>query len=132
LSPLKAQSPGSKSQAQHMWDLDLGIWDLRFFMLQTQELLASLARLVSEESSLDVTLSRVAVLLRDAIPFERLHVLRLDRSDSVTLYVARASGELDVTGHLIGDTPPSPDAADGTERSRLLCTVRQGSRVKGA
>jgi transcriptional regulator with GAF, ATPase, and Fis domain len=102
-------------------------------MIQTQSLLAGIARVVSEESSLDTTLSRAAVLLRDAIPFERLHVLRLDRSDSVTLYVVRASGEVEVTGHLIGDSGSTPaDAAEGTEHSRLICTVRQGSQVKGA
>jgi transcriptional regulator with GAF, ATPase, and Fis domain len=102
-------------------------------MIQTQSLLAGIARLVSEETSLDTTLSRTAVLLREAIPFERLHVLRLDRSDSVTLYVVRASGEVEVTGHLIGDSgSTSADAVEGTERSRLICTVRQGSRVKGA
>jgi transcriptional regulator with GAF, ATPase, and Fis domain len=101
--------------------------------LQAQTLLAAVARLVSEESSLDRTLSHVAMLLRDAIPFERLHVLRLDRSDSVTLYVVHASGEVEVTGHLIGDTQDAQaEPIDGTERSRLLCTVRQGARVKGA
>ena len=56
-------------------------------------LLASLARLVTEASALVVTLSRVAGLLRQAIPFERLRVLRLDRADAVTLYAIRASGE---------------------------------------
>ncbi len=102
-------------------------------MIQTQSLLAAVARLVSEDSSLDRTLSRVAILLRDAIPFERLHVLRLDRSESVTLYVVHASGEVEVTGHLIGDTQDAqPEPIDGTERSRLICTVRQGARVKGA
>jgi hypothetical protein len=73
-------------------------------MIQTQSLLADIARLVLEQSLLETTLSRAAILLRDVIPFERLHVLRLDRSDSVTLYVVRASGEVDVTGHLIGDS----------------------------
>ena len=102
-------------------------------MIQTQSLLAGIARLVSEQSSLEATLSRAAILLRDAIPFERLHVLRLDRSDSVTLYVVRASGEVEVTGHLIGDSgSTSADVVEATERSRLICTVRQGSRVKGA
>ena len=101
--------------------------------VQSQALLASLARLVSEERPLDVTLSRVAILLGDAIPFERLHVLRLDRSESVTLYVVRASGEVEITEHLIGDAQSTPpDAGEGTERSRLICTVRQGARVKGA
>jgi len=102
-------------------------------VIQSQALLAGIARLVSEESSLEQTLSRAAILLHDAIPFDRLHVLRLDRTESVTLYVVRASGEIDVTGHLIGDAPsPSADAADAAEQSRLICTVRQGARVKGA
>ena len=102
-------------------------------MIQTQSTLAAVARLVSEESSLDTILSGVAMLLREAIPFERLQVLRLDRSDSVTLYVVRATGELEVTGHMIGDAQAAqPDSSDGTDRSRLICTVRQGARVKGA
>jgi transcriptional regulator with GAF, ATPase, and Fis domain len=104
-----------------------------FFMIHTHSLLASLARLVTEASALDVTLSRVAVLLREAIPFERLRVLRLDRADAVTLYAIRASGEIDITGHLIGDAPSAAeDTADGVDRSRLICTIRQGARVKGA
>ena len=102
-------------------------------MVQSQALLAGIARLVSEESSLEQTLGRVAILLHDAIAFERLHVLRLDRTESVTLYTVRGSGEVEVTGHLIGDAPsPSADAPDAAERSRLICTVRQGARVKGA
>ena len=103
-------------------------------MVQTQSLLASLARLVSEAAALDVTLSRVAVALREAIPFERLHVLRLDRAESFTLYAIRASGEIEITGHLIGDAEAAPDddSADSVERSRLICTIRQGARVKGA
>ena len=102
-------------------------------MIQTQSLLAALARVVSEETSLETTLSRTALLLREVIPFERLHVLRLDRSDSVTLYVVSATGSVEVTGHLIGDSGSSvPGETDGTQRSRLICTVRQGSQVKGA
>jgi hypothetical protein len=98
----------------------------------THSLLASLARLVTEASALDVTLSRVAVLLREAIPFERLRVLRLDRADAVALYAIDASGEIDITGHLIGDAASAAaDAADRAERSRLICTIRQGARVKG-
>ena len=102
-------------------------------MIQTQSLLAGVARVVSEEASLETTLSRTAVLLRDEIAFDRLHVLRLDRSDSVTLYVVRATGEIEVTGHLIGDGgAASPGEGEAAERSRLICTVRQGSQVKGA
>jgi transcriptional regulator with GAF, ATPase, and Fis domain len=102
-------------------------------MVRSQALVASLARLVADASSLDVMLSRVAVLLREAIPFERLHVLRLDRTESVTLYIVRASGELEVTGHLIGnDGAAAADPQDETERSKVICTVRQGARVQGA
>jgi transcriptional regulator with GAF, ATPase, and Fis domain len=102
-------------------------------MIQPHSVLAAVARLVSEESPLDRVLSGVAMLLREAIPFERLHVLRLDRSDSVTLYVVRPTGEVEVTGHMIGDAEDAqPHPGDGTERSRLISTVRQGTRVKGA
>src|SRR6266550_4603113 len=102
-------------------------------VVQSQALLAGIARLVSEESSLERTLSRAAILLHDGIPFDRLYILRLDRTESVTLYMVRASGEVEVTGHLIGNAPsPSADAADAAEQSRLICTVRQGARVKGA
>jgi len=102
-------------------------------MIQPHSVLAAVARLVSEESPLDRVLSGVAMLLREAIPFERLHVLRLDRSDSVTLYVVRPTGEVEVTGHMIGDAEDAqPHPGDGTERSRLISTVRQGARVKGA
>src|SRR2546428_843372 len=83
------------------------------------------ARLVADALSIDVLLPRVAVLLRDAIPFERLHVLRLDRTESVTLYVVLASGELEVTGHLIGDAGAAvANPRHGTERSKIICTVR--------
>jgi transcriptional regulator with GAF, ATPase, and Fis domain len=102
-------------------------------MIQAQSLLAGVARVVSEETSLETTLSRTALLVRDAIRFDHLHVLRLDRSDSVTLYVVRADGEVEITGHLIGDSGSSPaGGVDGSERSRLICTIRQGSQVKGA
>ena len=57
--------------------------------------------------------SRLAVVLRDAIPFERLHVLRLDRAESFVLYVVRASGELEVTGHRIADAAASAGADRG-------------------
>jgi hypothetical protein len=96
-------------------------------------LVASLARLVADASSLDVMLSRVAVLLREAIPFERLHVLRLDHAESVTLYAVRASGEVEVTGHLIGDGgAAAAGPQDIHERSKIIATVRQRSHVQGA
>ena len=102
-------------------------------MLQTDSstVLTAVARLVAEAPTLGDLVSRLAAVLRDSIPFERLHVLRLDREDSVVLYVVRSSGEMEVTGHRIAD-PVSEPPIDGSARSRLVCTVRQGPRVHGA
>ena len=95
--------------------------------------LTAVAHLVAEAPSLAEVVSRLAAVLRDAIPFERLHLLRLDRAESVALYVARASGEIEVTDHRIADTaivaePPT----DADTQSRMICTVRQGPHVRGA
>jgi transcriptional regulator with GAF, ATPase, and Fis domain len=95
-------------------------------------ILTAVARLVAEGQSLRDLVSRLAVTLRDAIPFERLHVLRLDRAESVILYVVNAAGELDVTGHRISDAGAPLEPADEEARSKILCTVRQGARVHGA
>jgi two-component system response regulator AtoC len=92
--------------------------------------LTAVARLVADASSLREVVPRLASTLREAIPFEQLHVLRLDRAESVVLYTADTSGHLDVTTHRItdpGGTSPAPAA-----RSRILCAVRRGSRVHGA
>jgi transcriptional regulator with GAF, ATPase, and Fis domain len=95
--------------------------------------LTAVARLVAEASTLGDVVSRLAGVLREAIPFERLHVLRLDRAESVVLYVARASGELEVTGHRIADAQPTrPPSIDANARSRMICTVKHGSHVHGA
>lgn len=93
-----------------------------------------MARLVAEVPPLDDTVTRLAAVLHEAIPFERLHVLRLDRADSIVLYVARASGELEVTGHRISDVgaaPPLPEA-EAEAKCRMICTVKSGGRVHGA
>src|SRR4030095_5750435 len=74
----------------------------------------------------------VAGTLRVSIPFERLHMLRLDRADSFVLYLAGESGDVEVTKHLVGDPATQLDAADESTRSRIVCTVRQGNRVHGA
>jgi transcriptional regulator with GAF, ATPase, and Fis domain len=108
----------------------------------------AVARLVADAPSLKEFVSRVAETLRDAVPFERLHVLRLERVNSVTLYVARASGDLDVTGHRIpneglgsaitaaGGSAGAPlvpaPVLDAEARSVMICTLRQASRVVGA
>ena len=94
--------------------------------------LTAVARLVAEAPSLREVVSRLAVTLSESIPFERLHVLRLDRAESFVLYVATAGGELEVTGHRIGDEGMPIDPADAQTRSRILCAVRQGARVHGA
>jgi transcriptional regulator with GAF, ATPase, and Fis domain len=94
--------------------------------------LTTVARLVAEAGSLRDLVPRLAVTLRPSIPFEALHVLRLDRAESFVLYVAGETGALDVREHRVGDPPTSLEAADPESRSRILCTVRQGARVHGA
>jgi transcriptional regulator with GAF, ATPase, and Fis domain len=96
------------------------------------DVLTTVARLVAEAPSLREVVSRVARTLRPAIPFERLHVLRLDRADSFALYVVNETGTLEVTEHLVGDPATQFDAVDETTHSRVLCTIRQGARVHGA
>src|SRR5688572_865781 len=94
--------------------------------------LTAVARLASEAPSLREVVSRLAVSLRESIPFERPHVLRLDRAEAFVLYVATTTGELEVTGHRVGDEGVPIDPADASTRSRILCAVRQGARVHGA
>jgi transcriptional regulator with GAF, ATPase, and Fis domain len=94
--------------------------------------LTAVARLVAEAPTLREVVSRLAVTLHESIPFERLHVLRLDRAESFVLYVATPAGEVEVTGHKIGDQGIPIDPADADTRSRILCAVRQGVRVHGA
>ena len=59
--------------------------------------LTAVARLAADAASLDELVPRLATTVSEAIPFERLHVLRLDRLESVVLYVARADGQMEVT-----------------------------------
>src|SRR5918994_3218836 len=54
-------------------------------VMDSSALLAAVARLVAEGTALAELVPRLAVLLRDVAPFERLHVLRLDRAESVIL-----------------------------------------------
>ena len=94
--------------------------------------LTVVARLVAEAPTLGDVLERLPGLLRDDIPFERLHVLRLDRMESVVLYTATANGELEVRGHRLGDADAEvPDPIAGV-KSRIICPVRQGTHVHGA
>jgi transcriptional regulator with GAF, ATPase, and Fis domain len=95
--------------------------------------LTAIARLIAEAPTLSDVVTRLAAVLRDAIPFERLHVLRLDRAESVVLYVVRASGEIEITDHRISSAAVVPEPPiDGETQSRMICTVRQGVHVRGA
>jgi transcriptional regulator with GAF, ATPase, and Fis domain len=94
--------------------------------------LTAVARLVAEAPSLREVVAGVASTVRVTVPFERLHMLRLDRADSFVLYIADANGHLEVTKHLVGDPATHLDAVDEGTRSRIVCTIRQGPRVHGA
>jgi transcriptional regulator with GAF, ATPase, and Fis domain len=96
------------------------------------DVLTSVARLVAEAPTLREVVAGVAATLRVTIPFERLHMLRLDRADSFVLYIADRSGDLQVIKHLVGDPATQLDAVDGSTQSRIVCTIRQGPRVHGA
>jgi transcriptional regulator with GAF, ATPase, and Fis domain len=95
--------------------------------------LTAVARLVAEAASLQDVVSHLRDVLRPVIPFERLHLLRLDRVDSVTLYTVLADGQLQVEGHRIADPKvgPAGPPLDGV-KSVLICPMRQGTRVPGA
>jgi transcriptional regulator with GAF, ATPase, and Fis domain len=96
--------------------------------------LTAVARLVAEATSFTGVVSGLADILRDEIPFERMHVLRLDRADSVVLYTALASGGLEVAGYRIAAPGHDESAADlkRDAASLLICPMRQGTRVPGA
>src|SRR4051794_215752 len=102
-------------------------------MLQSgpMAVLPAVARVVAEAPTLGDAVSNLARTLQGAIPFERLHLLRLDRAESVVLYIVRASGELEVTGHRISDQADAPQT-DPDTRSRMICPIRHGARVHGA
>jgi transcriptional regulator with GAF, ATPase, and Fis domain len=94
--------------------------------------LTAVARLVAEARSLHDVVARLVAILRDAIPFEGLHVLRLARAESFVLYSARATGEVEVTSQRIAGSAGIPNPGDDKARSRLVCTVRQAADVHGA
>jgi transcriptional regulator with GAF, ATPase, and Fis domain len=97
--------------------------------------LTAVARLVSEAISFEGVVSGLAEALRDVIPFERMHVLRLDRADSVVLYTALPTGSLEVVGHRIANPRSGGDTTADLRKdaaSLLICPMRQGTRVPGA
>ncbi|HEX5110383.1 MAG TPA: sigma 54-interacting transcriptional regulator [Vicinamibacterales bacterium] len=92
--------------------------------------LTAVARLVAEARSLRDVVSRLATILRENLPFDELHVLRLARHESFVLYSVKASGQIDVTARRIG-AGESAEPSYGNARSRLVCTVRQGTVIHG-
>ena len=101
--------------------------------LDSSSVLTAVARLAVEAVTLTELVPRLAAIISEAIPFERLHILRLDRAESILLYVVRADGELEVTGHRIADAESvSNPASAADERSRIVCTVGRGSSIHGA
>ena len=94
--------------------------------------LAAVARVVAEAPTLGDAVSRLAVALHEAIPFDHLHLLRLDRTESVTLYVATAGGHVDLRTHRISEPDSGTNPVDQDAASRLLCPIRHGAKVHGA
>ena len=101
--------------------------------IDVSAVLTAVARLAAEAASLDELVPRLATTVSEAIPFERLHVLRLDRLESVVLYVARADGQMEVTGHRIADASAGDAGSiDPDAHSRIICTVGNGASIHGA
>jgi transcriptional regulator with GAF, ATPase, and Fis domain len=95
--------------------------------------LTAVARLVAEAATFEAVVSGLAGILRDEIPFERMHVLRLDRLDHVTLYSTGPGGDIEVATHRVADPGKRDDLTlEKDAASLLICPMRQGTRVPGA
>src|SRR4051812_40307083 len=93
--------------------------------------LTTVARLVADAPALRDVIGRVAVALREILPFERLHLLRLDRPESFVLYAAAPDGSLREESHRIVDSD-EPTAPPDDAPSQVITTIRQAPRVYGA
>ncbi len=105
----------------------------------TQAVISAVARAVADAGPLPDVIAQLAQNLKPAVPFDRMHLLRLDRSDSVTLFTAQADGHVESAAHKLADTelvtqpgergayPLDPDAHDV-----MICPLRHGARVLGA
>ena len=100
--------------------------------IDTSFVLTAVARLVAEAPNLRDLVAGLALALRDAVPFERLQVLRLDRAESFVLYVVSRDGDVSITGRRIDGESIAINADESSVRSRILCTARQGTRMYGA
>src|SRR5688572_15177619 len=65
--------------------------------VDSSAVLTAVARLVAEAPNLRDLVSRLALALCDAVPFERLQVLRLDRAESFVLYVVSREADVPIT-----------------------------------
>src|SRR5688572_25762024 len=101
-------------------------------VVDSSTVLTAVARLVAEAPNLRDLVSRLALALRDAVPFERLQVLRLDRAESFVLYVVSRDGDVSITGRRIDGASIAISAEEAHDRSRILCAARQGTRMYGA
>ena len=95
---------------------------------------------MADAGPLPEVVSSLAKSLQTAVPFDRMHLLRLDRADAVTLFTARADGRLDAVAHRLaapamtqGGTPgESGRLLDPDAGSVMICPLRHGSRMLGA
>jgi transcriptional regulator with GAF, ATPase, and Fis domain len=101
-------------------------------VLDASTVVTAVARLVADAPNLRDLVARLALALRESVPFERLHVLRLDRAESFVLYVVSRDGDVSITSRRIDGESVAIDADEANVRSRILCTARQGSRMYGA
>ena len=76
-------------------------------LLTDRGVLTAVARLVADAPTPGDAMSRLARVVGEAIPFERLHVLRLDRADSVVVYVARAQHSSRIEKYGLAETESS-------------------------
>jgi transcriptional regulator with GAF, ATPase, and Fis domain len=100
--------------------------------VDSSTVLTAVARLVADAPNLRDLVARLALALRESVPFERLQVLRLDRAESFVLYVVSPEGDVTITGRRIDGESIAIDADEANVRSRILCTARQGTRMYGA
>ena len=113
-------------------------------VINSAAVLTAVAKLIAEEKPFGDLVSGLASELRRAVPFERLHVVRHDRAESATHYIALGSGDITVTSHRLpasgqhllrrdpyvvhdADTEIAPDSVRGRIFRRL--GVRSALRV---
>ncbi len=102
--------------------------------------ITAVARVVADAHPLPDVVSALASHLRPVVPFDRMHLLRLDRADTVTLLTARATGEVDSAVHKLADAAAIAQSGPGqaghpidpNAHSVMMCPLRHGPRVLGA